>query len=194
MLMGEKLPQIVKGKKWPTWGWQPWTWGTAMHQKLLYGKEYIHFWTLVLEKTLESPVGSKEIKPVSSKGNQLWIFIGRTDAEAEAPILWQPVRRADSLEKILILGKTEGRRRWGRQRMRWLGSIIDSMDMIESCQQTLSSSPEDSEGQGSLACCSPWGCKELDMTEQLNKTTTTRQKGRGWDTASSNYSSHPPEG
>ena len=97
-----------------------------MHQKLLYGKEYIHFWTVVLEKTLESPVGSKEIKPVNSKGNQLWIFIGRTDAEAETPILWQPVKRADSLEKILILGKTEGRRRWGRQRMRWLGSIIDT--------------------------------------------------------------------
>ena len=51
-----------------------------------------------------------------------------------------------------------------------------------------------SDEEGSLACCSPWGCKELDMTEQLNKTTTTRQKGRGWDTASSNYSSHPPEG
>ena len=83
----------------------------------------------MLEKTLESPVGSKEIKPVSSKGNQLWIFIGRTDAEAEAPILWQPVRRADSLEKILILGKTEGRRRWGRQRMRWLDGITDSMSM-----------------------------------------------------------------
>ena len=76
------------------------------------------FWTVVLEKTLESPLDCKEIQPVHSKGNQSWIFIGRTGAEAEAPILWPPERRANSLEKILILRKIERRRRTGWQRMR----------------------------------------------------------------------------
>ena len=66
---------------------------------------------------------------VSPKGNQTWIFIGRTDAEAEAPILWLPLQRANSLEKTLMLGKIEGRRRREWQRMRWLDSITDTMDM-----------------------------------------------------------------
>ena len=86
------------------------------------------FWTVVLEKTLESPLDCKEIQPVHLKGNQSWIFIGRTDAEAETPILWPPMRRTDSLEKTLMLGRIEGRRR-GRQRMRWLDGITNSMDM-----------------------------------------------------------------
>ena len=87
------------------------------------------FWTVVLEKTLESPLDRKEIKLVNPKGNQSWIFIGRTDAEAEAPILWpRMLPRTDSLKKTLMLGKTEGRRRAWR-RMRWLDGIIDSMDM-----------------------------------------------------------------
>ena len=84
---------------------------------------------MVLEKTLESPLDSKEIKPVSPKGYQPRIFIRRTDAEAEAPILWPPMQRADSLAKTLMLGKIEGRRRRGRQRMRCLDGIIDSMDV-----------------------------------------------------------------
>ena len=85
------------------------------------------FWTVVLEKTLEGPLDCKEIQPVHPKGNQIWILTGRTDAEA--PILGPPEQRADSLEKTLKLGKTEGRRRRGRQRMRWLEGITDSMDM-----------------------------------------------------------------
>ena len=84
---------------------------------------------MVLEKTLESPLDCKEIQPVYPKGNQSWVFIGRTDVEAETPILWPLMRRADSLEKTLMLGKIEGRRRRGRQRMRWLDGIIDLMDM-----------------------------------------------------------------
>ena len=88
------------------------------------------FWTVVLEKTLKSPLDYKEIKPVNSKRNQSRIFIGRTDAEAEAPILWgYPMLRTDSLEKTLILGKTEDRRRRGAQRIRWLDGITHSMDM-----------------------------------------------------------------
>ena len=87
------------------------------------------FWTVVLEKTLESSLDSKKIKPVNPKGNQSWIFIGRTDAEAEAPILWHLMERTDSLEKTVMLGKIKGRRRRGQQRMRWLDGFINSMDM-----------------------------------------------------------------
>ena len=87
------------------------------------------FWTVVLEKTLESPLDCKEIKLASLKGNQPSIFIGRTDAEAEAPVLWPLMWRTNSLEKTLMLGKIEGRRRRGWQRMRWLDSITNSIDM-----------------------------------------------------------------
>ena len=86
------------------------------------------FWTVVLEKTLESPLDSKEIKPVTPKGNQPWIFIGRTDAEAEALILWPPDSKSWLIGKPLMLGKVEGKRR-GRQRIRWLDNITNSMDM-----------------------------------------------------------------
>ena len=83
-----------------------------------------------VEKTLESPLDSKEIQPVHPKGDQSWVFIGRTDVEAEIPILWPPdAKRADSLKKTLILGKIEGRRRRGQQRVRWLDGIIYSMDL-----------------------------------------------------------------
>ena len=84
---------------------------------------------MVLEKTLESPLDCKEIQPVHPKGDQSWVFIGRTDAEAETPILWPLRRRVDSLEKTLRLGGIGGRSKRGRQRMRWLDGIIDSMDM-----------------------------------------------------------------
>ena len=83
--------------------------------------------TVVLEKTLESPLDCNEIQPVHPKGDQSWVFIGRTDAEAETPIIWPP--DADSFEKTLMLGKIEGRRRRGRQMMRWLDGITNSMDM-----------------------------------------------------------------
>jgi len=83
----------------------------------------------VLEKTLESPLDGKEIQPVHPKGDQSWVFIGRTDVENETPILWPPMQRADSFEETLMLGKIEGRRRRGQQRMRWLDGITDSMDM-----------------------------------------------------------------
>ena len=84
---------------------------------------------MVLEKTFASPLDCKEIQPVHAKADQSWIFIARTDAEADAPVFGYLMQRADSLEKTLMLGKTEGRRRRGRQRMRWLDGITDSMDM-----------------------------------------------------------------
>ena len=87
------------------------------------------FWIVVLEKTLESPLDCKEIKRVNPKGNQPWIFIQRTHAEAESLYFGHLMQRANSLEKTLMLGKIEGRRRREPQRMRWLDSVTDSMDM-----------------------------------------------------------------
>ena len=87
------------------------------------------FWTVVLEKTLESPFYCKEIQPVHPKGDQSWMFIGRTDVEAETPILWPPDGKSWLIWKGLDAGKDEGRRRRGRQRMRWLDSMTDNMDM-----------------------------------------------------------------
>ena len=87
------------------------------------------FWTVVLEKTLESPLHCKEIQPVHSEGDQPWDFFGRNDAKAEAPVLWPPHVKSWLLEKTLMLGGIRGRRRRGRQRMRWLDGINDSMDM-----------------------------------------------------------------
>ena len=85
------------------------------------------FWTMVLEKTLASPLDCKEIQPVHPK-DQSWMFIGRTDVEAETPILWPPDVKSWLIWKTLMLGKIEGMRRRGWQRMRWLDGITDSMD------------------------------------------------------------------
>ena len=98
-------------------------------RQILYHLATRCFWTEVLEKTFESPLDCKEIKSVNPKGNQPRIFIGRTDAEAEAPILWPLDAKSWSFEKTLMLGKIEGRRRKEWQRVRWLDGIINSMDM-----------------------------------------------------------------
>ena len=87
---------------------------------------------MVLEKTPEGPLDCKEIQQVHSKGDQPWVFFERNDAKAETPVLGHLMRRVDSLEKILMLGGIGGRRRRGKQRMRWLHGITDSMDMSSS--------------------------------------------------------------
>ena len=121
------------------------------------------FWTVVLEKTLESPLDCKKIQPGNSTGNQPWIFIGRTDAEAEAPILWPPDMKNRLTGKDPDAGKD-----WRQEEK---GMIED--EMVGWHHQLngheFGQVSWDGEGQGSLACCSPWGHKELDTTEQLNK-------------------------
>ena len=116
---------------------------------------------MVLEKTLESPLDCTEIQPVHSEGDHPWDFFGRNDAKAKTQYFGHLMRRVDSLEKTLMLGGIGGRRRRGRQRMRWLESITNSMDI--EFEQTL----RHGDGQGSLACCNSWDRKESDMTGRL---------------------------
>ena len=123
-----------------------------------------YFWTVVLEKTLENLLDCKEIKPVNPKENQHWIFTGRTDAEAKAPILWPP----DA--KNWLIGKDSDTGKDWRQEEK--GATEDSMvgwhHRLNGHE--FKQAPEDGEGLENLACCSPWGRKEWDRTEQLNWT------------------------
>jgi len=137
------------------------------------------FWIVVLEKTPESPLDCKQIKPVNLKGNQPWIFIGRTYAETQALILWPPDWKADSLKKVLMLGRIEGRRRKAQQRMTCLNSYHQLNG--HEFEQILGNS----DGQGSLACCNPRGCKESDVTLRLNNIFTIQKKRVvGWNSSS----------
>ena len=117
-----------------------------------------YFWTVVLEKTLENPLDSEEIKPASPKGDQSWIFIGRTDAEAEAPILWPPDAKNWLIGKDPDAGKD-----WRQEEKR---VTEDEMVGWHHCLNghEFEQTPENSEGQRSLTCCSPWRHKESDMT------------------------------
>ena len=120
------------------------------------------FWTVVLEKTLESPLDCKEIQPVPPKGNQSWIFIGETDAEAETPILWQPVTKSWLIGKDPDAGKDWRQKEKGTAEDEMVGwhHQLNGHEF----EQALGAG----DGQSCLECCSPWGLKELDTTEQLN--------------------------
>ena len=122
------------------------------------------FWTVVLEKTLESPLDCKEIQPVHPKGDQPWVFFGRNDAKAETPVLWPPH------VKSWLIGKDfDAGRDWGQEEKRRIE------DEMAGWHQRLNGrefewTPGDGDGQGGLACCDSWGRKESDVTECLNWT------------------------
>ena len=137
------------------YGCEGWTIKKAEHPRI----DVFKLWCW---KTLESPLESKETKPVNPKGNHLWTFIGRTDTEAEAPIFWSPDAKSQLTGKDPDAGDD-----WGQEE-----KVVTEDEMIgwhhwfneHEFEQTLA----DSEGQGRLASCSPWGHKASDMTEQLN--------------------------
>ena len=139
-----------------TWKTHTWNWLPVL-------KNWC-FWTAVLEKTLKSPLDCKEIKPVNPKGNQSWIFIGRTSAQAEAPILRPP-----DVKNWLIGKDPDAGKDWG-----WEEKGMTEDEMVGWHHQLNGHESEQvlgvGDGQGSLACCSSWGHNELDTTEQLNLT------------------------
>ena len=137
-----------------------WMW--ELNYKESWAQRNWCFWTVVLERTLESPLDCKEIQPVHPKGNQSWIFIGRTDAKAETPIHWPH----DG--KNWLLGKDPDAGKDWRQEEKGM-----TEDEITGWHHQLNGHEFEQalvvgDGQGSLACCSPWGHKELELTEQLN--------------------------
>ena len=133
-----------------------------LDQKEGWGPKNWCFWTVMLEKTLKSPLDCKEIKPVSPEGNQPWTFFGRTDAEAEAPLLWPPDVKSHLIRKGPEAGKD-----WRQEEK---GATEDEMVgwLHWFNGHGFEQAPGDGEVQESLACCSPWGHKESDITEQNN--------------------------
>ena len=122
------------------------------------------FWTVVLEKTLESPLDCKAIQPVHSEGDQPWDFFGRNDAKAETPVLWPP-----HVKRWLIGKHTDAGRKWGQEEK---GTTEDEMagwhHGLDGCESEWT--PGDGDEKGGLACCDSWGRKESDMTELLSWT------------------------
>ena len=157
---------IVKAMVFPVviYGCEDWTIKKAEHWRNWC------FQTVVLEKTLERPLDCQEIKPVHPEGNQSWIFMGRTDAEAETPILWPPDAKSWLIGKDLNAGKD-----W---RLKEKGATEDEMVGWHHWlnRHEFEQAPGDGEGQGGLLYCSPQGCKELDMTEQLNNSSSKSQE------------------
>ena len=123
------------------------------------------FWTVVLEKTLESPLDCKEIQPVHSKGDQPWVLFGRNDAKAETPVLWPP-----DVKRWLIGKDSDAGRDWGQKEK---GATEDEMAgwHHQLNKHEFEWTPGVGDGQGGLACCDSWSCKESDTTEQLNWST-----------------------
>ena len=137
------------------------SWTKAEHEESWAPKNWC-FWTVVLEKTLESPLDCKEIQPAHSKGDQSWVFIGRTDVEAETAILWPP-----NVKSWLVWKDPDGGKDWGQEEM---GTTEDEIAGWhhwlngEGFGWTLGVG----DGQGGLVCCGSWGRKESDATERLD--------------------------
>ena len=129
-------------------------------------------WTVVLEKILESPLDCKEIKPIHPKGNQSWIFIGRTDAEVEAPIVWPPDVMSQLIRKDPDVGQD-----WRQEEK---GATEDKMVRWHHWlnRHEFEQAPGDGEGQGSLACCSPWVAKSWTQLSDWTTATTTKVKSQ----------------
>ena len=140
----------------------PVMYGCELEYKESWAPKNWCFWTVALEKTPESPLDCKEIQPVHPKGSQSWIFIGRTDAEAEAPILWAPDMKNQHIGTDPVAGKDCRQEEKGMAEDEMVGwhHWLDGYEF----KQTLG----DGEGQGTLVCCSLWGHKESDMIERLN--------------------------
>ena len=137
-----------------------WMWEVPYKES--WALKYWCFWTVVFEKTLESPLDCMEIQPVHPKGDQSWVFIGRTDAEAETPILWPPDAKSWLIWKDPDAGKD-----WRQEKKETteneMGGWYHRLD-----EREFEKAPGVGDGQGNLACCSPWGRKELDTSEWLN--------------------------
>ena len=148
--------------------WLLWTMMTYYQLLRIYKESWVSknrcVWTVVLEKTLESSLDCKEILPVKPKGNQSWIFIGRTDAEAETLIFWPPYAK-----NWLTWKDPDAEKDWRQEKGMTEDEMVGWHHQLNGheFEQALGAG----DGQGSLVCCSPWGCKELDTTEwQLNWT------------------------
>ena len=141
------------------------------------------FWTVMLEKTLESPLDGK-IQPVNPKGNQSWIFIGRTDAEAETPILWPP-----DVKNWLIGKDPDAGKDWRWQKVMTEYEMVGWHHCLDGHE--FEWTPGVGDGQGSLACCSPLGCKESDMTERLNWAASQLCNSQGFTLPASPCCPHP---
>ena len=139
------------------------------------------FWTVVLEKTLESPLDFKEIQLLHSKGDQSWVFIGRTDAEAETPIPWPPDLKNWLIGKDPNAGKGRRHKEKGMTEDEMVGwhHWLNGHEFEQA--------PGFGDGQGSLACCSPWGHKESDMSKQLNWTDMSAKKYKASELSTFNH-------
>ena len=161
--------RIVKAMVFPVvaYGCECWTVKKAEHQRI--DAFELWCWRRLLP---ESPLDSKEIKPVNLKGDQLWIFTGKTDAEE--PVFWSSDANRRFFGKVPDAGKD-----WGQKEKRASENKMVGRHHWYN-EHELGQTLGDGEGQGGLVCCSPWGCKESDMNERLNTTTTTMPFSGGW--------------